>query len=127
MHRLLASLLALLFGFPLITQFLAVSARTDLPACCRRDGKHHCALSEMASAPESAGGVGLTAVRPKCPLYPQAILLPAVSKNVAVSNRPLVDAPRALPFLPGNAEGQQPARLIFDTAHERAPPSTESV
>lgn len=126
MHRLLASLLAVLFGFPLITPFLAVSTRADLPACCRREGKHHCALAEMAAGPESHGGVSLTAVRPKCPLYPQAVLLSAVSKDLAVSSLPLMAAPRALPFLRGRAEGQQPDRLIFDAAQERAPPSSLS-
>ena len=40
---------------------LADSAR-QLPVCCRRDGKHHCA---MMSA-ESAEGAGLKVVAEKC-------------------------------------------------------------
>jgi hypothetical protein len=126
MHRALASFLAALFGFPLIAPFLTVSTRSDLPACCRRDGKHHCTLVDMADGPESPAGLTLTVVRPKCPLYPQAVLPPAVSESVALGNLSHVDAPRSLPFLLGNTESQQPDRLIFDTAHERAPPSSLS-
>jgi hypothetical protein len=126
MHRALASFLAVLFSFPLITPFLAASMRSDLPACCRRDGKHHCALSEMDFVPDSPGGVGLTAVRPTCPLYPQAVLLPAFSKDFAVASLPLVDAPRPLRFLSGDPDSDQPDRLISGIAHERAPPSSLS-
>src|SRR5262245_26561086 len=126
MHRALASFLAVLFGFPLIAPFLAVSTRTDFPACCRRNGKHHCAVSEMALAPESSGGVSLTAVQPKCPLYPKAVLFQAVSTNLAVANPPQIEAPHVLQTLVGNAETHQPGRLTFDNAHDRAPPRSLS-
>lgn len=43
MRRILASLLLALVGFSLIAPALFASdADAKLPACCRRNGKHHC-------------------------------------------------------------------------------------
>lgn len=39
-----------------------------LPACCRRDGKHHCAITSA----ESLDGPALKAFAEKCPLFPRA-------------------------------------------------------
>ena len=74
MRRALAILLMAVFSFPLISPALFASdAESNLPACCRRDGKHHCAM--MASESESPSGPSLQAAR--CPSFPAASATPS--------------------------------------------------
>jgi hypothetical protein len=70
MRRILSLAMLLLFGFPLIAPLFASSAEANLPACCRRNGAHHCVGSAMDSA---LGGGGWSSLKPKCPNYPKAI------------------------------------------------------
>ena len=42
MRRATSILLLLLFSFPLITPLFASAQESNLPACCRRNGAHHC-------------------------------------------------------------------------------------
>lgn len=69
MPRSIASLLLALFSFALIAPAFGTSADSRLPECCRRAGKHHCAMSSDTG--HSAPGVVFTSVRDRCPLYPQ--------------------------------------------------------
>jgi hypothetical protein len=70
MRRIPAILLVFLFSFSLIAPALSVDGQSNLPACCRRDGKHRCGMldRDMAEAPSS--GPAVDAVRIKCPLFP---------------------------------------------------------
>ncbi len=71
MRRALATFLLSLLTIPAIVPVLLAGDRS-LPACCRRDGKHHCAMSD-----EAPSGAGLKAVM--CPLLPKpAVAAPAV-------------------------------------------------
>jgi hypothetical protein len=66
-RRVLASLLLVLFSFSLIAPALSASdADSKLPACCRRNGKHHCTL---------ATGSGFRAA--KCAAFPSINVIPA--------------------------------------------------
>ncbi len=50
MRRLSAIALFAALVFPAFLPFLAApSPEANLPACCRRDGRHHCAMMAMAS------------------------------------------------------------------------------
>jgi len=53
MRRALAGLLLTILSLPLIAPaFASAPNDSQLPACCRRGGKHHCAMSmEMAGSP----------------------------------------------------------------------------
>lgn len=54
MSRVIAiALLLVLAGNTALPAFFADSEST-LPACCRRDGKHHCAMMDMAQQDNSA-------------------------------------------------------------------------
>ncbi len=81
MRRALAALLMALFSFSLISPaVLAADPESNLPACCRRDGKHHCAMMAMQGAmlampSESPSGPSLQAAR--CALFPSARAIPA--------------------------------------------------
>ncbi len=73
MRRISAIVLMALLSFPLIsTAFLASDADSKLPACCRRAGQHHCAMT--ASQSESSGP---TVQAGKCPSFPTGKAIPA--------------------------------------------------
>jgi hypothetical protein len=74
MRRALATFLLAVFSFPLIAPALSAGAESNLPECCRRGGKHHCAMM-MDQAP--ATGASLRPIQPRCPLYPGAPATPA--------------------------------------------------
>jgi hypothetical protein len=67
MRRTLASLLLTLFSLPLLAPALAsIPDASQLPACCRRNGKHHCAMNmEVGNIPP-----GSSIVSEKCPYSP---------------------------------------------------------
>ncbi len=68
MRRALATLLLALFSFSLISPaLLAADPEANLPACCRRDGKHHCAMMGAMQS-ESPSGPALQTDR--CPSFP---------------------------------------------------------
>jgi hypothetical protein len=71
---LVAILLVGLFSISLISPALfALDADSNLPACCRRSGNHHCAM--MTSRPEASSGPSMQAGR--CPYFPVAKAVPA--------------------------------------------------
>jgi hypothetical protein len=71
MRRVLASLLVALFSFSLIAPALYASdADSKLPACCRRNGMHHCG---MANPTESSGPAAHAA---RCADFPSASVAP---------------------------------------------------
>lgn len=83
MRRLAAAALLAWINFTLI--FAAVipagDAGSSLPACCRRAGKHGCAMT--AAAPSGASGSALQAA--PCPMYPRAVAIPAQAKANGVT------------------------------------------
>jgi len=53
LRRLLSIFLVAMFGLPLVSPLLALTAKSEsnLPACCRRSGQHHCMMSAGERAP----------------------------------------------------------------------------
>jgi hypothetical protein len=81
MRRASAMLLVGLFSFSLISpSVFASDADSKLPACCRRDGKHHCA--RMATESESSSGPAVQAGR--CSFFPTVQGVPA-GRTVALA------------------------------------------
>lgn len=68
MRRTIALTLLMVFDWMLMAPLLAPDAEAALPACCRRNGKHHCMMRGM----EQTGGkdTGFTSVSEKCPCVP---------------------------------------------------------
>src|SRR5579862_5145367 len=62
--RIVASLLLAIFSFALISPALDSGPESSLPLCCQRNGKHHCAMQEVATA--SPGRVGFRTAKQKC-------------------------------------------------------------
>jgi hypothetical protein len=66
-RRLLAISLMLVFGLPLVSSLFGAAADQILPACCRRDGRHHCSMVVEGGSPKD-----LSTVREKCPYPPES-------------------------------------------------------
>jgi hypothetical protein len=119
MRRALASLLLAVFSFPLIAPAVFADAESNLPECCRRGGKHHCAMT-MDDAPVS--GVSLKSIRQRCPLYPSAPATfageyVAVLKSSVASCGALVSRPSV------QAQTEARYRISFDrSSQKRGPP-----
>lgn len=72
MRRILAAMLVLLFGFTPIAPAFAVNGDSQLPACCRRTGQHHCL---MMSASGDSGQTQLQNAPSHCPLFPHLAIV----------------------------------------------------
>lgn len=77
MRQVLTILLLGLFGFSLASPLaFASDADSQLPACCRRNGAHHCVMA--ATLPPSGPAVEAT----PCRSFPGAQVLPAPTGTV---------------------------------------------
>ena len=76
-------LLLAAFSFPLIGPALIASdTESNLPSCCRRAGKHHCAVLGLADSQDLPSGPAARATREKCPKFPNSGAVPGYSKTV---------------------------------------------
>jgi hypothetical protein len=73
MRRLLSFALLLVFGLPVVAPALGPTAEAEinLPACCRRNGAHHCTKTPEQLAAMLHGNQ-FNAVQSKCPCCPSA-------------------------------------------------------
>ncbi len=119
MRRISAVLLLVLFGVSLLAPAFASEADSNLPACCRRAGKHHCSMAARSGSPQNGPGFAANTV---CPLYGQ---------TSAMQSEPLLTfGPHAVSFqIPqivyaGGATRSQPDLSAFRAkAHlQRGPP-----
>lgn len=67
MRRFSAILMLAIFSFSLMSPLFGSDPNANLPACCRRNGKHHCAMAMGVGASQSGPALGNNA---KCPMYP---------------------------------------------------------
>src|SRR5689334_11727891 len=81
MRRTLALLLIALFSLSLLTPLFAADERQELPACCRRDGQHHCSMPSRSAADQSGG----PAMHVRCSLYPGASSFFSGSRTATVA------------------------------------------
>jgi hypothetical protein len=86
MRRALSILLLSLFAWMQAAPAFALDSQSGLPACCRRDGHHHCATG-MADTSVSRT---FATIAPKCPASPQATaatspisFTPATAQNIS--------------------------------------------
>ena len=118
-RRALAISLMLIFSLPLFGSLFAMQAAEAMtPACCRRDGKHHCAMSADEQDPASRKRT----VSEKCPYTPAApavILLRSFSPSTgAAIFAGVIRHPSVAPQVAAQF------RVSFDRARrKRGPPS----
>jgi hypothetical protein len=77
-----AILALLLLGLPSVAPLLAQNAEAALPACCRRDGKHHCTMLTIQLSPANSSRPAISRVDPKCPLFPRTVMLTAHNQPI---------------------------------------------
>ena len=72
MQRSIAAILTVLFSWLIIAPAFAQSGANTLPACCRKGGKHECALhhTEQPGASDRA----VTSISDKCPFAPHSMV-----------------------------------------------------
>ena len=77
LRKFIAIALLAFFGLPFASTLSALTPKSEanLPACCRRNGKHHCMMS-MAEREKLAGDKPAFAAPPdKCPFAPSHALI----------------------------------------------------
>jgi hypothetical protein len=72
MRRALSISLIFLFGFGPLAATLGASDDASLPACCRRHGEHHCAMSArmLATMIDASPGKAIFTAPATCPEFP---------------------------------------------------------
>jgi hypothetical protein len=70
MRRAASLILVLFFGFGPLTGLLQSSDDARLPACCRRQGAHHCAMAMQMAAMEAPGKTPILTAPVTCPMFP---------------------------------------------------------
>jgi hypothetical protein len=70
MRRSIAHSLLMIFSLLLMAPLFAPDTEASLPACCRRNGKHHCMMRGMEQS--SSKEPGFTSVHEKCPCLPES-------------------------------------------------------
>lgn len=124
MRRLLAALLVSVFSFSLIAPALIADADSNLPACCRRGGQHHCAMADMGQdAAVPASDPVLNARAQKCPYFPKGgALLPHAGTALVAAAQLLESIPVSQLTVLSRAEAG--CRVSFGHSHQkRGPPS----
>jgi hypothetical protein len=126
MRRALAITLLIAFAAPLAQPILAATAdpESQLPACCRRHGKHHCSMRmadmmRMMAAANSAPALEA----PPCPFYPAPTTAPTfATASLHTALPPSAELLRALaPLAPANT---RPAQTFAASANlKRGPPA----
>lgn len=121
MRRALALLLLGLFSFSLSSPFL-LADQPELPACCRRDGKHRCAMADMAAQSDSTQGAGVQAILAKCPLYPKAGTVAIILDLSATATLVQLHAPDLTSNNLVKARTRHSANSKFGATYKRGPP-----
>jgi hypothetical protein len=117
-RRMLAIPLLIVFMLPFtLPLFGANAAQAEVPACCRRNGKHHCMMRL-----DDSQGTSMRTIGEKCPysVAPPAILvLPSFAPSISASIfAGVMRHPAAAP----QTEAQQ--RISFDRSRQkRGPPA----
>jgi hypothetical protein len=108
----------LLFSYPLIAPAFASGLdEASLPACCRRNGRHHCDMSGMGVEQNDRN----TSVSARCPYCPQATAIVLQSTMAAISRRTLF---AGMIFQPAaSAQAEAGFRISFSRSRQkRGPP-----
>ncbi len=121
MRRALAMLLVIGFGLPLIAPaFASGPDEASLPACCRRNGAHHCSMAGMTTVNVPSHDRSVSA---KCPYAPWAGPVLMLPHAFGAHTRSAAEAATAGPAaIIGEAESGY--RISFHRARQkRGPPS----
>ncbi len=125
MRRALAILLVLSFSLGPLAATLEAGDDARLPACCRRHGAHHCAMSaSMASVlAEAATGRSIVTAPATCPAFPGSLAAIAPAPQALAASA--VSLPALLPQPHSPAALRASAQLSqIRTRAGRGPPAS---
>ena len=121
MRRSISILLALIFGLGPLSFALLPNDDASLPACCRRHGAHHCAMSSEASSYFRTPAFTSPA---HCPLFPQygnaSPTSTAALARTSVFSISALEEPR-----PGSTFQASADNIYLSTPSLRGPPSSQ--
>jgi hypothetical protein len=121
MRRASAILLLALLSLAVAMPMVLADPESQLPACCRRDGKHHCAMMAMADSEEPSDPV-LAAVRATCSYFPNVGAVASHPNTIAPEISPdIFTAIISHPAIQAQLEAHH--RISFSRTHpKRGPP-----
>jgi hypothetical protein len=115
-RRVPAILLLGLFSFSLIEPALMADNDSKLPACCRREGQHHCAMTVESSAAGSA-------VQAVCPAFPKTGATPAHTRLAGIRPEQLMFG-QPVSYLTACTQTRALLRVSFSwNRQKRGPPA----
>jgi hypothetical protein len=124
MRRALSIFLALLFGLGPLAATLPGSDDARLPSCCRRNGAHHCDMSDatLARMMEAALGQVILSAPAHCPMYPGNVhaLLPP---GHAITSAEAADLPALMQARLLVVAGAAPLAGQIPSGISRGPPA----
>jgi hypothetical protein len=124
LRRLISILLLAVFGLPVVSPLFAAVQAADagLPACCRRNGKHHCTMKMEERRKLIQQGVWISAPADKCPYYPGA--LPAVHFDLLAPQTSASVIARVISVPAEIAQTKSKFRISHDRSRQkRGPPA----
>ncbi|MGD0829483.1 MAG: hypothetical protein ABR907_00975 [Terracidiphilus sp.] len=121
MRRALSIFLILGFCFGPLATALAAGGDPRQPACCRRNGKHHCAMVALMKMQAASGNVSITAPL-TCPFFPSEFAASTASTHGLTVASVSFSVPRTQALLPS---ARRAAPRMSPIAHRagRAPPN----
>jgi hypothetical protein len=125
LRKFLAITLLAVFGLPFVSPLLAMTARSEanLPACCRKHGKHHCMMSAVERDGLNDGTPAFTAPLERCPYAPAAILGTHHPSKLASLSWQMIHADFAT-YAVGDADTRSKLHIACDRTHcKRGPPA----
>jgi hypothetical protein len=128
MRRGISIFLILFFGMGPLLATLEGSDDTSLPACCRRHGEHHCAITAqmLAMIQAASGSTPMLAAPLTCPVFPGFMAGPATPAHALAASQLRLPAPhlQVLTFVHGRVNAQLRSVL---THAGRGPPTPSQI
>jgi hypothetical protein len=117
----MTAVLAALAPTLILLASLAQNPNDRLPACCRRDGKHHCAMMDMATTVSNE--VQVSALSPVCPFRSEARSIPVVASYLPKAAANFFSEVQSHPAI--HAQTHASYRISEERTHQkRGPPAT---
>ncbi|HLK18205.1 MAG TPA: hypothetical protein VKT81_04580 [Bryobacteraceae bacterium] len=112
--RFVASALLLILACDTTLPALLTSPESNLPACCRRDGKHHCAMMEMLEKQQESAGPSWKTVAKKCPMFPRGTVASLTHESAPPASVRFADSLSTYSAVKAQTE------VLFHISHSRA-------
>jgi hypothetical protein len=124
MRRMLSIFFVLFFTVGPLSAAFGDTEDASLPACCRRNGTHHCAASVQAAiAIAAASGQAVLTARTTCPCFPASVATNLRAPHALAAT--LLDDPALLAHPHSPAAARAAARQSqIRTRVSRGPPSS---